>query len=108
MAYDMASPSGLEEIAEYADAIGGDMRLLFSPEGVPSGLVDRAHDAGLEVHAWTVRKENAFLPPMLRRGDAESGTGDLAGLFNLLRSQKVDAVFTDDPGLVIAARAELE
>lgn len=100
---DMVAPSGLEEIAGYADAIGADMRMLFGPDSAPSGLTGAAHDAGLKVHAWTLRKENAFLPPALRRGDAESGTGDVPGMVAILKAQGVDGIFTDDPGLVVAA-----
>lgn len=103
---DMVSPSGLAEIATYADAIGTDLRLLFGPEGVPSGLVDDAREAGLAVHAWTLRKENAYLPPMLRRGTAENGTGDVLGMVTILKVQGIDGVFTDDPGLVVSALAQ--
>ncbi|WP_341712590.1 glycerophosphodiester phosphodiesterase [Erythrobacter sp.] len=100
---DMLTPSGLPEIATYADAIGADMRLLFGPEGVPSGLVEEAHAAGLKVHGWTLRKENAFLPPVLRRGPAENGVGDVLGMVALLAAQGLDGVFTDDPGRVVSA-----
>ena len=103
---DMVTPSGLSEIATYADAIGADLRLLFGPEGIPSGLVTDAQEAGLSVHAWTLRKENAYLPPMLRRGTEESGTGDVLGMVTLLKAQGVDGVFTDDPGLVVSALAQ--
>ena len=104
---DLLAPSGLADIAGYADGIGTDLRLLFGPEGVPTGLVEEAHAAGLQVHAWTLRKENAFLPPVLRRGPAENATGDVLGMVNLLEVQGVDGVFTDDPGPVVAAIARL-
>lgn len=103
---DMVAPSGLAEVATYADAIGADLRLLFGPEGVSSGLVDDAREAGLAVHTWTLRKENAYLPPMLRRGTAENGTGDVLGMVAILKVQGVDGVFTDDPGLVVSALAQ--
>ena len=38
----------------------------------PTALIADAHAAGLAVHPWTLRKENAFLPPALRRGTASS------------------------------------
>ncbi|QZD96377.1 glycerophosphodiester phosphodiesterase family protein [Qipengyuania gelatinilytica] len=103
---DMVAPVGLAEIATYADAIGADLRLLFGPEGIPSGVVDDAKEAGLDVHAWTLRKENAYLPPMLRRGEAENGTGDMLGMVTILKAQGIDGVFTDDPGLVVSALAQ--
>ncbi len=105
---DMLTPTGLAEIATYADAIGADLQMLFGPEGVPSGLVDDAHAAGLKVHGWTVRKENAYLPPMLRRGTAENGTGDVRGMVSILKAAGLDGVFTDDPGLVVRALAGKE
>ena len=104
---EMLSPTGLVDITSYADAIGADLQLIFGPEGIPSGLVDEAHQAELRVHVWTLRKENAYLPPVLQRGDASGGTGDVPGMVNLLRVQGVDGVFTDDPGLVVSALAQL-
>ena len=104
---EMLSPTGLVDIASYADAIGADLQLLFGPEGIPSGLVDEAQQAGLQVHVWTLRKENAYLPLVLQRGDAPGATGDVLGMVNLLKVQRVDGVFTDDPGLVVSALAQL-
>ena len=100
---DMMTPSGLKDIAAYADGIGTELKMLFGPEGIPSGLVEEAHAAGLKVHAWTLRKENAFLPPVMRKGTAENATGDVLGMVTLLKAQGVDGVFTDDPGPVIEA-----
>lgn len=55
----MTSPEGLEIVRQYADGIGADLRLLMPPiNGAPS-LAEKAHDAGLLVHGWTVRRENA-------------------------------------------------
>lgn len=100
---EMTTPSGLAEVAQYADILAADMRMLFGPEGVPLDLVKDAHAAGLKVHAWTLRKENAFLPPMLRRGQGERGTGDVGGMVNILKANGIEGIFTDDPGLVLAA-----
>ena len=86
--------------------VANNLRLLFGPEGIPSGVVDDAKEAGLDVHAWTLRKENAYLPPMLRRGTAENGTGDVLGMVTILKAQGIDGVFTDDPGLVVSALAQ--
>ena len=104
---EMLSATGLVDIASYADAIGADLQLLFGPEGIPSGLVDEAQQAGLQVHAWTLRKENAYLPPVLQRGNAPGATGDVPGMVNLLEVQGVDGVFTDDTGMVVSALAQL-
>jgi glycerophosphoryl diester phosphodiesterase len=96
---EMLTPSGLAQIAEYADAIGPDLRLVVGADGKPTGLVDAAHAAKLQVHGWTLRKENAFLPPPLRKGTAEAETGNYAAAWGLFASAGVDAIFTDDPAL---------
>lgn len=102
---DMLTPSGLADVATYADAIGADLRLVLGPDGAPGALVADAHRAGLKVHGWTLRKENAFLPPALRRGAGEGAPGDLAGMVALLRASGIDGVFTDDPGPLVQALA---
>lgn len=70
-----------------------------------TGLVDRAHAAGLAVFCWTLRAENAFLPSSLRRGTYEHEYGDWMGEFRLILATGVDGVFTDQPDLALAARA---
>ena len=96
---EMLTPTGLAAIAGYADAIGADLRLIVGADGKPTGLVDAAHAAGLQIHGWTLRKESAFLPASLRQGTAEAATGDYAAAWGLFASAGVDAIFTDDPAL---------
>jgi glycerophosphoryl diester phosphodiesterase len=105
---EMITPSGLADIAQYADVLGASIQLLFGPDGIPLSLPEDAHAAGLELHAWTLRPENAFLPPVLRRGAEEQGIGDVLGMVNLLSFQNVDGVFTDDPGRTRAALDQLK
>lgn len=97
---DMITPSGLAGIATYADAIGADIRLVVELDGTPSALVTSAHAEGLKVHAWTLRKENAFLPPQLRSSGAEGDAGNMAQLAAILTRAGVDGLFTDDPALL--------
>ncbi len=101
----MTTPQGLREIARYADAIGPSTRAVLpltaeGKLGAPTHLVRDAHAAGLEVHVWTFRPENAFLPPALRDGaDAQRNE---AGSIEEIRAHLVagiDAFFTDDPAL---------
>ena len=99
----MLQPAGLAEIARYADGIGAELSLLAA-DGAATSVIADAHAAGLAVHGWTLRKENAFLPPALRQGQGPSATGNVAALVGLLRKLGIDGVFTDDPGLVIKAR----
>jgi len=99
---EMLTPSGLAAIASYADAIGPSIVQVVGPDGKPTGLVGQANAAGLRVHAWTLRKENAFLPPALRKGTAEGDVGNYAAAWSLLAAAGVDAIFTDDPALAAA------
>lgn len=75
-------PRNLEAIAEYADAIGPSVDLVLDPE--PTGLVSRAHRAGLEVYCWTLTNSVAQTRSVLAEG--------------------VDGVFTDFPDLAVRAR----
>ncbi len=93
---DMVTPTGLAEIAKYADAVGAHIAFVLNPDGTPTALVADAKAAGLTVHAWTVRPENEFLPPMLRTGDDPKGRGcgDVK-LAALLKAAGVAGVFSD-------------
>lgn len=95
---DMIAPTGLAEIAKYADAVGAHIALVLTPEGTPTTLVADAKAAGLAVHAWTVRPENDFLPGALRTGTDPKGKGcgDVQ-LAAMLKAAGVAGVFTDGP-----------
>ena len=103
----MLTPAGLAEVATYADAVGVAKALVLDPRTLaPTALVRDAHDAGLAVHVWTLRAENAFLPPLLRSvGRTPADPGDLAAEARALRDAGVDGVFTDFPDLVRDALA---
>ena len=94
----MLTPEGLREIASHADGIGADLSLLIDAEGAPTGLVEAAHEAGLQVHGWTLRKENAFLPPYARNGDDPATAGRIELIWQALQRADLDGIFTDDPG----------
>lgn len=104
----MASAEGLKAIAAYADGVGPDWSMVLPTVdgalGPASALVKDAHAVGLLVHPWTVRAENRFLPPKLRRGSSLAGHGDAEAVFHALYSAGVDGVFSDFPGLAVAAR----
>ena len=100
---DVTSPSGLAEVAKYADGIGPYVGLVLDTDGTPTTLVADAHAAGLTVHPWTLRKENAFLPAPLQRGEGPGAVGDIATLARMVAAAGADGVFTDDPQLVVSA-----
>ncbi|AMK24558.1 MULTISPECIES: glycerophosphodiester phosphodiesterase [unclassified Sphingobium] len=93
---DMMTTQGLKQIADYADGIGPATAMVLAPEG-PTGLVGRAHDAGLQVHVWTLRMENSFLPAAFQRPDDPQGRGDFAGYVQAVARTGVDAMFSDFP-----------
>jgi len=100
----MLADSALPRIADYADGVGVELSLVVGSDGVPTGLVGAAHAGGLAVHAWTLRRENAFLPPSLRRGEDPAAPGDYAAMWRVLAQAGVDGVFTDNPREAVQAR----
>jgi glycerophosphoryl diester phosphodiesterase len=108
----LVTPAGLREVSTYAEGIApGKGRILLRGDGDSlvgvSDLVGQAHRAGLAIHVWTLRAENAFLPLHLRRGTDPAGLGDLQTEARLLFALGVDGVITDSPEAAVRARAEL-
>ena len=108
------SEASLAMVAGYAAGIGPSKDLVI-PRGAegnlrePSPLVEQAHAAGLLLHAWTFRAENAFLPEDLQLGDpADDGhfgrTGDWLVELVAFFEAGVDGVFADQPDLAVQAR----
>lgn len=106
---EMVTSAGIKEIATYAQGVGPDWSLILpTVDGklaAPTALVADAHASGLAVHPWTVRAENVFLPPALRKGANPAEHGDVEAVFKALYAAGVDGVFSDFPGLAVAARA---
>ncbi len=105
---DLAAVAGLEQIATYADAIGVEKDMIIPRNaagdlGQPGALVPAAHAHGLQVHAWTFRAENRFLPHALRRGSSDADTGDLEAEIAAFLAAGVDGFFTDQPDRGVAA-----
>ena len=99
----MMTPAGLARVAEYADAVGVATPFVLTPDGAATALVADAHAAGLDVHVWTVRAENAFLPAALRSDIDPAALGDVGTLVRALAAAGVDGIFADQPDLVLAA-----
>jgi len=110
---DMVTVEGFAQIATYADGIGIAFPLLFTvmddpQDSVPTGVHFDARDQGLFIHAWTARKENAFLPPAFRRGDDPAAIGCDRLVYYLLRGYAIDGVFSDDPGRALRFENEFQ
>ena len=104
---DLITPSGLREIARYAQGIGPDKRLgvRYDADGAAATeLVKDAHAVGLLVHPWTFRAENAFLPARLRKGAERAVHGDLEAEIRAHIDAGVDGYFTDHSDIGVAAR----
>jgi glycerophosphoryl diester phosphodiesterase len=110
---DLVTPEGLKGVAAYADGLGPEKTMIVPQDAqvlLPAtSLVKDAHAAGLLVHPWTVRAENYFLPASLRKGDASAPDylaqrGDVTAVLKALYAAGVDGVFSDFPGLAVAAR----
>ena len=106
---EMLTPAGLAEIATYADGIGPEKTLIVPRDSSgrsleSTDLVSRAHAAGLQVHPWTFRSENWFLPAELRRG-AHTEKGDFSPEYAQFFGLGVDGVFSDHPADALRSAA---
>jgi glycerophosphoryl diester phosphodiesterase len=106
---DLATPAGLRAVRAYAAGVGPGRDLLIPRTrdvlGAPTRLVADAHAAGLVVHQYTFRAENAFLSAGARRGGGPRARGDYAGELCRFLALGVDGFFTDQPDLGVAAAA---
>ncbi|PJE78742.1 Glycerophosphodiester phosphodiesterase, periplasmic [invertebrate metagenome] len=93
--YDWMFKSGaMKRIATYADGIGPSKDYLVtenSTQGhiVPTIMVKEAHEAGMVVHPWTLRREESQIPSYA------TGYDDMLRIY--LDKVGVDGVFTDFP-----------
>lgn len=97
----MATAAGLAHIATYADGIGPNKERIIGRDAKnqltpqPTSLVRDAHAVGLEVHAYTFRAENYFLPTELRNGDDPAACGDLEREIHAYLAAAIDGLFVD-------------
>jgi glycerophosphoryl diester phosphodiesterase len=108
---DLITPSGLREIAGYADGIGPDKQQVIpwnkdETLGEPTALVRDAHRAGLTVHPYTFRAENSFLPADFRSSDNPAHYGRIHEELQAYFDAGVDGVFTDNPDIGVEVRNE--
>ncbi len=102
---------GLAFIREYADGIGANTNLIIplvaGELGTPTSLIDDAHSLELEVHAWTFRAENIFLPNEFDSSSNPAAFGDMKGQIRVFLELGLDGFFTDHPDLGVAAVASI-
>ena len=107
----MASAQGLVEIATYADGVGPNKDLLIPRDAAgelsltdATRFVEDAHAAGLIVHPYTFRAENAFLPVNLRSSQDDMEFGDAVGEITAFLELGIDGFFTDHSSIGVLAR----
>ncbi len=108
---DMVTPPGLAAVAAYADGIGPAKNMVIARNadgslGASTGLVARAHAADLEVHPWTFRAENYFLPTNARTGDDPRVLGRMLMEIQAFVVEGVDGLFADHPREAVAQVGE--
>ncbi|MUL40027.1 glycerophosphodiester phosphodiesterase [Streptomonospora sp. PA3] len=106
---DLTTPAALDEIAEYADAIGPSLVWVLpigadGRAGEPTDLVAEAHERGLLVTPYTLRSENAFLPDGYDIGEDPTAYGDYLAYYTAVYRTGVDGVFSDNPDHLYQAR----
>ena len=117
LTYDqMVTPSGLADIAEYADGIGPEKSRIVrgntagNPLGAPTTLIRDAHRVGLVLHPFTFRPENNFLAADFRQGDPSNlvefprARGDQPAELKLYYELGVDGLFADNADTAVAVR----
>ena len=100
-ASDFLTPASLREVALYAFGLGLSKGLVQPVDaqgllGTPTTIVRQAHDAGLQVHVWTLRSDAAFLPAAFK--------GDPVAEWRHFAALDVDGMFGDFPAVGVAAR----
>ncbi|MDT0166598.1 glycerophosphodiester phosphodiesterase [Actinotalea sp. AC32] len=105
---DLVTRSGLRAISRYADGVGLCKDVMIPREvdgtlGEPTDVIRDAHRAHLEVHGWTFRVENRFLPAEFRSSDDPNAPGDLVGEIHAFLEAGMDGLFSDNPDVAVEA-----
>ncbi|TMQ03877.1 MAG: glycerophosphodiester phosphodiesterase [Deltaproteobacteria bacterium] len=114
---DLVTPAGLHDVARYADGIGVNKNLIIPRDATgkllaPTTLIADAHAEHLQVHAWTFRAENSFLPRDFQIGDPANPLfaglrGDFPAELKLFFGLGLDAAFTDQSDVAVGVRTGL-
>ena len=119
---DLVTPAGLRAIAGYADGVGVERTRVIPRDATqhyttPTTLVRDAHRLGLDVHVWTFRPEQEFLPADFQIGTQPttepakqnwlSARGNQPAELKLFFAQGIDGVFADNPDTAVAVRTKV-
>lgn len=107
----MATAEGLADVAKYAEAVGPEKsyiipRNIFNTLGSPTSFVKNAHAVGLQVHPWTFRAENVYLPREFQSSDSLFEFGDLEGEIKKFLAAGIDGLFVDQPDILVRVRGQ--
>ena len=115
---DLLSPAGLSEIAQYAAVVGISKEWFNQSddskiEHVSATLIRELHQRGLQVHVWTFRNENYFLPETLRTGNRHDGEfprqwGNALHEYQRYFQLHVEGVLSDFPATARQALVEYQ
>ncbi|MET0136204.1 MAG: glycerophosphodiester phosphodiesterase [Kibdelosporangium sp.] len=106
---DIVSPTGLRDVAKYADWLGPDKNQVIPRDAAgflkaPTSLVSDSHRAGLKVVPYTFRNENSFLPADFRSSAVPAEYGNVFGEFEKFFATGIDGLFTDNSDTAVEAR----
>jgi glycerophosphoryl diester phosphodiesterase len=106
---DLATPAGLKWVSRYAEGAGPSKDYIVPRDATgrslpPTTFVKDAHRAHLQVHPYTFRAENSFLPLELRSSADPAAKGDIQAELRQFYALGVDGVFADQPDEAVAAR----
>lgn len=99
---DLMTVEGLKEILTYADIVAPYKDYLIPRVGnnldKPTTVIKDAHLVGLQVHTWTMRPENEFLPDSLKKGSDPNEHGDSVSEILAFLDAGLNGFFTDAGG----------
>jgi glycerophosphoryl diester phosphodiesterase len=108
---DLLTAQGLKTISAWVDGVGPEKTQVIPRNsdgtlGEPTPLVNDAHAAGLDVHPYTFRNENQFMPPAFRNGTSPNDYGKAVNEQVRYLEAGIDGLFTDNPDTGVVARQE--
>src|SRR5450631_697135 len=108
---DLTTTGGLRSISGIVNGIGPDKSQIIARDAdgtlaQPTTLVADAHAAGLQVHPYTFRAENTFLPVDYRVGTDATAYGRAIDEQVRFLQTGIDGLFTDQCDIGVIARSE--